>query len=38
MLRFSASRARLTPNTWIVIAVTVILIIAFILIEFGILP
>ena len=38
MLRISAARARLTLNTWIVISVTVILIIAFILIEFRILP
>lgn len=38
MLRISASRARLTLNTGIVIAVTVILIIAFMLIEFRILP
>jgi len=38
MFRISAWRARPTLNTWIVIGVTLILIVAFILIHFRILP
>jgi uncharacterized integral membrane protein len=38
MLRISASRARPTLNTWIVVGLILILIAAFIVIEFRILP